>query len=210
MLRSIEESLKRLNLDRVDILFIHDPDDHYDQAIEGAYQVLDELRSQGVVTAIGAGMNQWEMEARLARDDVFDCFLLAGRYTLVDQSALPEFLPLCHEKNISVIIGAPHSRGLLASDLSQASSFSHLPVQPELVERARRCKAVCDRHGVPLQAAALQFIMAHPAVASVIPGPRSIAEAEENFRMVEHPIPVDMWSDLRQQGLIPSDAPSPA
>ena len=210
VLRSIDESLRRLRLDRVDILLIHDPDDHYDQAFREAYKVLDELRSQGVVTAIGAGMNQWEMEARLAREGVFDCFLLAGRYTLVDHSALSEFLPLCQEKKISVIIGAPHNRGILAADLSEAGSFSHLPVRPEIVERARRCKAVCDRHGVPLKAAALQFILAHPAVASVIPGPRSVAEAEENFRMVEFPIPTDLWSELRHEGLIPSEAPMPA
>ena len=209
VLRSIESSLRRLGLDRVDILLIHDPDNHYDEALQGAYRVLDELRSQGVVTAIGAGMNQWEMEARLAREGVFDCFLLAGRYTLVEHSALAEFLPLCQEKRISVIIGAPNNRGILAADLSDPSSFSHLPVQPEIVERARRCKAVCDRHGVPLKAAALQFILAHPAVASVIPGPRSIAEAEENFRMVEHPIPGEMWAELRQEGLIPSEAPTP-
>ncbi len=208
-MRSFEESLQRTGLDRVDILLIHDPDDHYAQAVEGAYRALSELRSQGVISALGAGMNQWEMEARFAREADFDCFLLAGRYTLIDHSALKELLPLCQEKGISVIVGGPYNSGILASDLEEGATFNYVPAQPEVLRRARRCRAVCDRHGVPLKAAALQFVLAHPAVASVIPGPRSAAEAEENFRMVEHPIPAALWEELRGEGLIPPEAPTP-
>lgn len=209
VMRVFEGSLKRLNLDYVDILLIHDPDNHFDQAMDGAYKALSELRSQGVISAIGAGMNQWEMEARLAREGDFDCFLLAGRYTLLDHSALSEFLPLCQEKNISVIIGGPYNSGILASDLTEAATFNYLPASTQILEQARRCKAVCDRHGVPLKAAALQFVFGHPAVAAIIPGPRSVAEAEENFQMMSHPVPASLWEELRHEGLIPADAPCP-
>jgi D-threo-aldose 1-dehydrogenase len=209
VMRSFSESLQRLGLDGVDILLIHDPDDYYDQAFEGAYKALADLRSQGIITALGAGMNQWEMEARFAREGFFDCFLLAGRYTLLDHSALPDFLPLCQEKNISVIIGGPYNSGILASDLTETATFNYVPAQPNVLEQARRCKTVCDRHGVPLKAAALQFVLAHPAVTSVIPGPRSVAEAEENFRMIEHPTPAALWQELREEGLIPQAAPRP-
>ena len=209
VMRVFEGSPKRLNLDRVDILLIHDPDNHFDKAMEGAYRTLAELRSQRVISAIGAGMNQWEMEARLAREGDFDCFLLAERYTLLDHSALSEFLPLCQEKNISVIIGGPYNSGFLASGLKESATFNYLPASAEVLEQARRCKAVCDRHSVPLKAAALQFVFGHPAVAAVIHGLGSVAEAEENFRMMSHPIPPALWQELRQEGLIPADAPCP-
>ncbi len=209
VMRVFEGSLKRLNLDNVDILLIHDPDNHFDQAMEGAYKALSELRSQKVVSAIGAGMNQWEMEARLAREGDFDCFLLAGRYTLLDHTALPEFLPLCQERNISVIIGGPYNSGILASDLTETATFNYLPATAEVLEQARRCNAVCLHYDVPLKAAALQFVLAHPAVAAAIPGPRSLAEAEENFQMIAHPIPSALWQELRDEGLIPPDAPTP-
>ena len=209
VMRCFEGSLVRLGLDNVDILLIHDPDNHYDQAMDGAYKALSELRSQGVVRAIGAGMNQWEMEARLAREGDFDCFLLAGRYTLLDHAALPQFLPLCQEKNISVIIGGPYNSGILASDLSEAATFNYMPATAKVLNQARRCKVVCDRHAVPLKAAALQFVLSHPAVTATIPGPRSVAEAEENFQMIGYPIPSALWAELRQEGLIPAEAPTP-
>ena len=209
VMRVFEGSLKRLNLDNVDILLIHDPDNHFQEAMDGAYKALSDLRSQGVVKAIGAGMNQWEMESRLAREGDFDCFLLAGRYTLLDHQALPEFLPLCQEKNISVIIGGPYNSGILASDLSESATFNYRPAHREVLEQARRCKEVCDRHGVPLKAAALQFVFGHPAVTATIPGPRTVAEAEENFQMMAHSIPAALWEELRHEGLIPAESPSP-
>lgn len=207
ILRSLEESLKRLDLDHTDIAYIHDPDDHWEQAISEAYPALEELRSQGVVKAIGAGMNQWEMEARFSREGDFDCFLLAGRYTLLDQLSLDEFMPLCDEKNISVVLGGPYNSGILASDLGPNTTYDYLVAPPEIVEKARSIKAVCDRHDVPLKAAALQFGLSHPAVAATIPGSRSVAELDENISMVRQPIPSDLWAELKHEGLIVADAP---
>ena len=209
VLRSINESLGRLRLDRVDIVMIHDPDDHFEQAVDEAFPALYELRSQGVVGAIGAGMNQWEMLARFAREADPDCFLLAGRYTLLDQSGLDELLPLCVEKGIGVVLGGPYNSGILASDLSDDTTFNYLPAPREVLERARRIKEVCDRYVVPLKAAALQFGLAHPAVAATIPGARSVAEIEENLRMASHPIPAALWDELRAERLIHPDAPTP-
>ncbi len=211
VLRSVEESLKRLKLDRVDILFIHDPDDFHDQAVNETFPALAELRSQGVIKAIGAGMNFWEPLAQFAREADFDCFLLAGRYTLLDQSGLTELLPLCQEKSMSIILGGPYNSGVLASDLSDdaATTYFYKETPPEVLAQARRIKSVCDRHDVPLRAAALQFGLAHPAVAATIPGARSAAEVEENFKMAGVSIPNDLWSELKHERLIPEHAPTP-
>jgi D-threo-aldose 1-dehydrogenase len=209
VLRSIEESLERLGLDRLDIALIHDPDDHWEQAINEAYPALAELRSQGVVGAIGAGMNQWEMLARFAQEGDFDCFLLAGRYTLLDHSGLEVMLPLCERKQVSIILGGPYNSGVLASDLGPDTTYFYQRTPPEVLETARRIKAVCDRHEAPLKAAALQFGLAHPAVAATIPGPRTPEEAEENIAMANLEIPTDLWAELRAEGLIPTDAPTP-
>jgi D-threo-aldose 1-dehydrogenase len=209
VLRSLEESRKRLGLERIDIALIHDPDDHYRQAIEEAYPTLADLRAQGVIRAIGAGMNQWRMPARFAREGDFDCFLLAGRYTLLEHEPLREFLPLCRKKGIAVIVGGPYNSGILASDLGPGVKYNYAAAPEEVLSRARRLKAVCDRHGVPLKAAALQFVLAHPAVASAIPGARSAAEVEDNVRMVRLPIPSEVWRDMKDEGLIPREAPVP-
>ena len=209
VLRSLEESLVRLGLDRVDIALIHDPDDHYPQALREAFPTLAELRSQGVIRAIGAGMNQWEALARFAREGDFDCFLLAGRYTLLDQSALAELLPLCVEKSISVILGGPYNSGILASDLSPGATYFYREAPPDVLARAQRIKSVCDRHQVPLKAAALQFGLAHPAVAATIPGPRAVSEVEENLNMARYSIPDNLWAELLREGLLPDQAPMP-
>ena len=207
ILRSLEDSLQRLNLDRVDIAYIHDADDHWEQAIGEAYPTLADLRSQGVVKAIGVGMNQWEMEARFAHEGDFDCFLLAGRYTLLDQSSLGELMQVCLEKNVSLILGGPYNSGILASDLAPGATYNYESAPVEIIETARRIKAVCNLYTVPLKAAALQFGLLHPAVAATIPGPRSVTEVEENFRMAGHPIPADFWAELKQEGLIDALAP---
>ena len=206
---SFAASLGRLGLERVDILFVHDPDDHYAQALAQAFPVLVELRAAGLVQAIGAGMNQWQMELAFARQGHFDCFLLAGRYTLLDQTALPEFLPYCVEHGISVVAGGPYNSGILAVGPREGATFNYRAASPEMMDKARRVAAVCERHRVPLRAAALQFILAHPAIASVIPGARSVAEVEENVALVEHPIPAALWADLKQDGLIAHAAPTP-
>jgi D-threo-aldose 1-dehydrogenase len=206
---SFESSLERLGLEQVDILFVHDPDDHYQQALSDAFPMLVELRAAGRVRAIGAGMNQWQMELEFARQGVCDCFLLAGRYTLLDQSALGEFLPYCVEHSIGVIAGGPYNSGILAVGPRDGATFNYRPASAEMMDKARRVAAVCERRGVPLRAAALQFILAHPAIVSVIPGARSIAEVEENVALVEHPIPVELWDELKDAKLIAAGAPTP-
>ena len=165
----MEESLERLVLDRIDIVHIHDPDDHYEEALAGAFPALERLRGEGVIGAVGAGMNQVEMLIRFAREADFDCFLVAGRYTLLDQSALPELLPLCLEHEIAVIVGGVFNSGILAG----GANFDYRPASPALRERAASIEAVCSREDVPLAAAALQFPPTHPAVASILLGPRS-------------------------------------
>jgi D-threo-aldose 1-dehydrogenase len=208
VLRSFEESLVRLGQDRVDVLHIHDPDQHFQAALSGAYAALDRLRGEGVIGAVGAGMNQAEMPARFAREARMDCFLIAGRYTLLDQAALTELLPLCVERGVGIIVGGVYNSGLLA-DPRPGATFNYRPAPREWLERAQRLKAVCDRHQTPLMAAALQFPLAHPAVATVLTGVRSVAELEENERMFRFPVPPALWQDLKGQGLLPERAPVP-
>ena len=192
VMRSVEESLERLGLDRIDVVHIHDPDDHYDEAIGGAYPALDRLRSEGVIGAVGAGMNQVEMLARFAREGDFDCFLVAGRYTVLDRVALPELLPLCVERDIAVICGGVFNSGILAG----GTTFNYAPAPPELLEQAAELDAVCASHGVPLAAAALQFPLRHPAVASVLLGPRSPAQLTQSLDLIELPLPAELWDEL--------------
>ena len=207
-MRSIEESLERLKLDRVDILHIHDPDNHYDEAMNGSYKALDKLRSEGVIKAIGAGMNQAEMLTRFAREGDFDCFLLAGRYTLIDHTGLKELLPICTEKHISIIVGGPYNSGILAMGAVEGATFNYSPAPPDIMDKVQRIETICARHQVPLKAAALQFPLAHPAVAAIIPGGRNPAEVDENAALVQYDIPNDFWADLRTDGLIPDAAPT--
>jgi D-threo-aldose 1-dehydrogenase len=206
--RSLEESLRRLDLDRVDIAYIHDPDDHWEAAIGGAYPALHALRETGVVGAIGAGMNQAEMLARFAREGDFDVFLLAGRYTLLDQTGLGELLPLCLEKGISVIAAGIMNSGLLA-DPKPGALFNYVPAPPELVGRARRIRDVCARHDVGIRAAAIQFPLAHPAVAAILAGVRSVDHFDDYPRLLREPIPDALWAELRAEKLISPEAPVP-
>jgi D-threo-aldose 1-dehydrogenase len=206
--RSIEESLERLGLDRIDIALIHDPDDHWEAAIGESYPALDRMRGEGLIRAVGAGMNQSGMLARFAREGDFDVFLLAGRYTLLDQEALAELLPLCEERRIGVLLGGVMNSGVLA-DPRLGSRFDYRPAPVAVVERARRLAAVCDRHGIPLRAAAIQFPLAHPAVRSLIAGVRRIEHLDEYPVLMRRPIPADLWAELRAEGLIPAEAPVP-
>ena len=208
VLRSIEESLTRLNLDRVDVALIHDPDDHYEEAMDTAFPTLADLRSQGVIGAIGSGMNQWEMLADFARKGDFDCFLLAGRYTLLDYSALETFLPLCLEKHISVILGGPYNSGILASDLKPEATYFYQAAPQEVLTRASEIKKICTKHNVELKAAALQFGLLHPAIASTIPGARKPAEVLQNIESAGAEIPNDLWNELKAEGLLPASAPT--
>lgn len=210
--RSIEESLKRLNMDYIDIIYVHDPDQEEfgeQQATDEAFPALIELREQGTIKAIGCGMNIWEMPARFVRRFDLDIILLAGRYTLLDHSGLNEFLPLCEQRNVKIAIGGPYNSGILARDLDGPVSFNYEPAPADLVARARKLKAICDSHGVDLKAAALQFVLAHPAVATVIPGAQTVDELEQNINMVEQEIPSAVWQEMRDADLIPDEAPTP-
>jgi D-threo-aldose 1-dehydrogenase len=211
VLESYKNSLERLGTKRADILFIHDPDDDLEEAANQSFPALDELRTQGDVTAIGAGMNDWEKELWLAKSCKLDCFLLAGRYTLLEQGALEEFLPYCEKQGISIIIGGPYNSGILASDLDsrEAPMYNYEVAPSDILEKAKRIKRVCDRHGVPIKAAALQFVVAHPAVISTIPGSRSPDEVEENFRLMKAEIPPKLWEDLKDEKLIARNSPVP-
>jgi D-threo-aldose 1-dehydrogenase len=207
VMRSVEESLTRTGLERIDILYIHDPDDHWEAAIGGAYPALAALRSQGVVRAIGAGMNQPGMLARFAREGDFDVFLVAGRYTLLDQSALPELLPLCTERNVAVVIGGVMNSGILADPTS--GRFNYAPADAHWTERALRLRDVCARFDVPLKAAAVQFVLAHPAVVSVVAGVRAASRLDEYPELMRQTIPDALWPALREAGLLPIEAPTP-
>lgn len=223
VLRSFEQSLRRLKTDRIDILLIHDPDEgaslqpgldpyaksHFREVMEQAYPALDELRSQKVVRAIGLGMNQWQMLCDFAVAGDFDCFLLAGRYTLLEQESLRKLLPLCQERDISIIIGGPYNSGILASGAVANATYNYAPATPEILERTRRIEAVCARRNVALQAAALQFPLGHPAVAAVIPGARSAAELRANVGFFEQEIPADFWAELKGLSLVEPASPAP-
>ncbi|MDX3245277.1 aldo/keto reductase [Streptomyces sp. ME18-1-4] len=205
--RSLEASLERLGLDRVDIVYLHDPDDHAEQAFREGYPALEKLRSEGVVGAIGAGMNQAEMLTRFVRETDVDVVLCAGRYTLLDQRARAELLPAAVERGVSVVIGGAFNSGLLA-DPRPGATYDYAQAPAELLETALRMKAVADRHGVTLRAAALAFCAAHPAVASVLVGARSPAEAEDCAEQFAAPVPAALWDDLRDTGLLPSQESS--
>ena len=193
--RSLEASLDRLGLDRVDIALIHDPDDHGEQALREAYPALEQLRAAGTVGAIGVGMNQAEMLTRFVTDTDVDVVLVAGRYTLLDQSAARELLPAALRRGVSVIAGGVFNSGVLAAPVAGAT-YDYQPAPAELVEKARRLAAVCARFGVPLRAAAARFPLTHPAVASVLIGARSAAEVSDALELRALDIPAALWDSL--------------
>ncbi|MBC8872932.1 MAG: aldo/keto reductase [Planctomycetes bacterium] len=211
VLRCFEGSLQRLGIDRVDILFIHDPDvqDRYQEVMDEGFPTLAQLRDQGVVRAIGVGMNSVDMMIHFANNADFDCFLVAGRYTLLDQAALGQLLPICESKQIGVIIGGAYNSGILATGTKEGALYDYVPARPPILEKVRRIEAVCRAHQVPLQAAALQFPFGHPTVASNIPGTRSKARFDQNFDMMSFPIPADFWAELKHEGLLGEDVPTP-
>jgi D-threo-aldose 1-dehydrogenase len=207
--KSFEDSQKRLQLDSVDILFIHDCDDYIPQALRESQPAVAKLKEKGATKAIGAGLNSYETALKLAKKAEFDCFLIAGRYTLLEQGAIDEFIPFCEDEEIGIIIGGPFNSGILASDLKTRVTYNYESAPPALVEKAQKIKKVCDDHSVPLRAAALQFILANPAVTSVIPGSRSPAEVEDNARSLKVRIPRGVWDDLKAEKLIKEEAPVP-
>jgi D-threo-aldose 1-dehydrogenase len=221
VMRSLEFSLERLGVDTIDILYCHDVDvfTHGSQQaadrriaefMAGGYRALDQLRAAGAVKAIGAGVNEWQVCETLAKAGDFDLFLLAGRYTLLEQDSLQSFLPLCEAKGIGIVLGGPFNSGILATGPRPGAFYDYDPAPPPILERVGRIEAICNAHSVPLAAAALQFPLAHPAVASVIPGGQSPRELHQNFELLCHPIPAALWEDLKRAGLLRSDAPVPA
>jgi D-threo-aldose 1-dehydrogenase len=208
--RSLESSLDRLGMDRVDIVLMHDPDDHWEQAVGEAYPALHELRAQGVVHSIGAGMNQWEMLERFVRETEVDTLMLAGRYTLLEQTALDSMLPLCVERGVSILAAGVFNSGLLAVDRPPASANYNYETAPsELHLRALAIGEVCARHGVSVPQAAMAFVAAHPAVSSVVVGARDAGQITRNAELFAKPVPAELWSDLVEAGLLRADAPTP-
>lgn len=219
VMRSVEDSLQRLGFNRIDIVLLHDveaathgaeqADRYFSQAMAGGYRALDKLRSEGTIGAIGCGGNEWQAAERLARAGDFDCFLLAGRYTLLEQTSLDSFLPYCEERKISVIIGGPYNTGILATGAVPGAYFDYAPAGPDVLEKVSRIEAICRDHNVPLAAAALQFPLHHPAVASVIPGNRSVTELRRTLDNMAAAIPDGLWGDLKSAGFLRQDAPTP-
>ncbi|GIH79131.1 aldo/keto reductase [Planobispora longispora] len=194
--RSLEESLERLGLDRIDVVYLHDPDEHEAEVYASAYPALAALRDEGVVGAIGVGMNQTAMPARFVRRLDLDVVLCAGRYTLLDRSAEQDLLPACLERGVSVVVGGVYNSGLLA-DPRPGARYDYAPVPEPLLARALRLGEVCAEYGVPLRAAALRFPLRHPAVASVLVGCRSPEEVDDNADLFGRPVPEALWDDPR-------------
>ncbi|MFN0115181.1 MAG: aldo/keto reductase [Paracoccaceae bacterium] len=220
VMRSLEFSLERLGLHRVDILYAHDLDlfthgskEAMDRRLAefmvGGYQALVKLRDEGVIRAFGAGLNEWEPCQWLAERGDFDIFLLATRYTLLDQGALDSFLPLCTQRGIGVVVGAPYNSGILALGAKPGVTFNYRPAPDWAMQRTAKIEASCARHGVRLVDAAFRFPLGHPAVVSVIPGGRTPAEAQANARAAAAPIPPGLWAELKSEGLLRQDAPTP-
>ena len=216
IMRSFEDSLQRMNLERMDICFIHDIDvftrgveqpEVFEQAMDGAWKALSKLKEEGVVKAIGVGVNEWEVcHAALERRD-FDCFLLAGRYTLLEQDALDTFLPLCEERNAAVVVGGGFNSGILATGAKEGAKYNYAPAPADIMEKVRKIEAVCAEYNVPLPAAALQFVVAHPAVPTFMAGTRTVQQLEQNLEWFSLDIPSQFWADLKAKGLLREDAP---
>jgi D-threo-aldose 1-dehydrogenase len=220
VMRSLEFSLERLGLDHIDIVYVHDvdvfthgsraaADAHIKQLMEGGYKALIKLRDSGAIKAIGAGVNEWQIAEHLARSGDFDVFLLAGRYTLLEQEALESFLPYCVEKNIGVVIGGPFNSGILATGPKPGAFYDYAPASKEILERVAKIQAICKKHEVKLAEAAIRFPLSHPAIVSVIPGGQKPSEVVRNAQMIGAKIPPALWRELKAAGLMRADAPTP-
>ncbi|MCO5999069.1 aldo/keto reductase [Actinoallomurus rhizosphaericola] len=208
VLRSVEDSLTRMGVDRVDLLLLHDAEEHFEDALRDGYPALAELRSQGVVGAIGAGMYHPGMLTRLVEETDVDAVMLSGRYTLLDHSALDDLLPACTARGVSVLAASIFNSGLLATPRpAQGAPFDYAPASPEILRRARRIAAVCEAHGVTLPQAAMAFPLLHPAVAGIVVGMRSADEVRDNVAAYRAEVPDQVWADLVAAGLLDERAP---
>ena len=219
VLRSVEFTLERTGLNHLDILYVHDLDvwthgsadvmeGYRDTFMAGGYNALTQLRDQGVVRAIGGGINEWQSCQWLAERGDFDLFLLAGRYTLLEQEALTSFLPLCENRGIGIVIGGPYNSGILASGPKPGAFYNYDPAPPHILEKVRKIEAACTAHNTRMVDAAFQFPLLHPAVLSVIPGAMTPTEVEANANAAAAVIPPALWADLKSQGLMHPDAPT--
>ncbi len=217
--RSLEFSLERLGIDRVDILYVHDLDlfNHGTQAaldarlaafMEGGYRALLKLRDEGVIRAFGGGINEWQPCQWLAEHGDFDLFLLAGRYTLLEQEALDSFLPLCQARGIGIVVGGPYNSGILATGAREGAFYNYDPAPLAILDRVAAIEAVCATHGVRLVDAAFQFPLRHPAVVSMIPGGQGVAEMTSNLAAAGSQVPAALWQELKDKGLMRADAPT--
>lgn len=195
VLRALQDSVRRTGIDHFDIVFIHDPDDHWPQAVDEAYPTLAGLRDEGVVDAIGVGMNQWQMPARFVRETDIDVVMLAGRHTLLDRGAEVELLPLCHERGVAVVAVGVFNSGVLA-DPRPGAHYNYREASAEVLDRAVRMQRLCQKYGVPLAAAALQFPLRHQAVTAIVVGARRSEHVTANIELARHHIPDDLWAAL--------------
>lgn len=220
IMRSLEFSLERLGLDSVEILFVHDidvfnhgtiaaRDAHVETLMTSGYKALVKLRDEKVIKAFGGGVNEWEVCEILTRRGDFDLFLLAGRYTLLEQKALESFLPLCQERGIGIVLGGPYNSGILAVGARPGATYNYTKAPKDVLERVRRIEAVCRRHKVKLPEAALRLPLAHPCVVSVIPGGVSPQQVKLNVRTLAAKIPKGLWRDLKAEGLLDASTPVP-
>jgi D-threo-aldose 1-dehydrogenase len=218
-MRSVEQSLLRLGIDRLDLLLIHDVDvwthgvdaieDRFREAMTGAYVALDQLRGEGVVAGIGIGVNEAETCVRFALAGSFDTMLLAGRYSLLEQPALAQFLPLAQQQGMGVLLGGVFNSGILASGAVAGAKYNYQDAPPQILEKVARIQRVCDAHGVALPTAALHFALGHPAVASVVLGAETPQEVERNVAGLSSAVPAALWADLKAEHLLDADAPVP-
>lgn len=220
VMRSLELSHHRLGMAKIDIALIHDVDfwtikdrdvlnQRFKTVMDSGYRALDELRKAGVISAIGVGINESDTSLRFIQAGDFDCMLLAGRYTLLEQGGLAEFLPECVKRSVSVILGGPYNSGILTGGVTDKATHDYVQAPAGLIDKARKIEAVCKRHGVELGAAAMQFPLFHPAMAAVIPGALAVREVKENVARIGTKIPADLWSELKREKLLDPSAPTP-
>ncbi len=220
VMRSLEHSYFRLGISRIDIALVHDVDfwtikdraildQRFKTVMESGFKALDELRRAGVISAIGVGINESDTSLRFIQAGDFDCMLLAGRYTLLEQGGLEAFLPECVKRGVSVILGGPYNSGILTGGVKADTTHDYVQAPAPLIEKARKIEAVCKRHGVELGAAAMQFPLFHPALCAVIPGALSVSEVQQNVGRLSAKIPTELWSELKREKLLDPTAPTP-
>jgi D-threo-aldose 1-dehydrogenase len=218
VMRSIDQSFQRLGLNRIDILLIHDVDvwtfgeayeQRFHEAMAGAYRAIDSLRAQGIIKAIGVGVNEIEPCIHFAQAGDFDCLMLAGRYTLLEQGALDKLLPLVEQKGMGILVAGPYNSGILATGAVPGAKYNYREAPPEIMKKVARIEVVCRRYDVPLAACALQFPFGHASISAMVPGAVAPEEIHRNVVLMSTKIPTDLWSELKHEGLLRSDAPVP-